>query len=55
MTNEEIRALVSEQEDYVIHMRREFHKHPELSGKEIHTREFLIRELEEMGVPFNFL
>ena len=55
MTNEEIRALVSEQEDYVIHMRREFHKHPEFSGKEIHTREFLIRELEEMGVPYKKL
>lgn len=55
MTNEEIRALISEQEDYVIHMRREFHKHPELSGKEIHTRELLIRELEEMGVPYKKL
>ena len=36
-------------------MRREFHRSPELSGKEFHTRERLIEEIEKMGVPYEKL
>lgn len=51
----DIKALVEQQKDYIISMRREFHTHPEVSGKELHTREVLIRELESMGVPYEKL
>lgn len=48
----EIQTLVEQQKDYIVSMRREFHRHPEVSGKEVHTREVLIRELDAMGVPY---
>ena len=31
----EIKKLAEEMRDYVVAMRREFHEHPEVSGKEI--------------------
>ena len=55
MDAEKIREAAYQQKDYVIAMRREFHKHPELSGQEHHTREVLIRELESMKVPYELL
>ncbi|CEN78486.1 amidohydrolase [Paraclostridium sordellii] len=39
-------------EGYVINLRREFHKYPELSGKEFKTQEMVIKELENMGIPY---
>ena len=42
MEYQEIRELAKAQQDYVVSMRREFHRHPEVSGKEYHTRERLI-------------
>lgn len=51
----DIKTLVEQQRDYIISMRREFHRHPEVSGKELHTREVLIRELEAMGVSYEKL
>ena len=39
----------------MVKMRREFHRHPELSGEEYHTREVLVREIEAMGVPYKLL
>lgn len=48
----EIKKLAEEMRDYVVAMRREFHEHPEVSGKEFETRERLIRELDAMGVPY---
>ena len=39
-------------EEYVINLRREFHKYPELSGKEFKTQEMVIKELENMGIPY---
>jgi metal-dependent amidase/aminoacylase/carboxypeptidase family protein len=50
-----IQSVVSEYNDYIIKMRREFHENPELSGEEYHTREILIRELNEMKVPYRKL
>ncbi|MGN0404735.1 MAG: M20 family metallopeptidase [Bariatricus sp.] len=55
MNTLEIKRNVSEQKDYVVRMRREFHKHPEISGKEYHTREILIREIEMMGIPYKMI
>lgn len=48
-------ALVEREREYIISMRREFHRHPEISGKEFHTREVLMRELDAMGVPYEKL
>lgn len=48
----EIKGLALGEQDYVIQMRREFHKHPEVSGKEWETRKRLIAEIEAMGIPY---
>lgn len=40
------------QQEYLTQMRREFHRHPELSGQEHHTREVIMRELDAMGIPY---
>ena len=50
MESSKIKELAQDQQDYVVAMRREFHRSPELSGKEFHTRERLIEEIEKMGV-----
>ena len=42
MESSKIKELAQDQQDYVVAMRREFHRSPELSGKEFHTRERLI-------------
>ena len=51
----EVKKLVFQYHDYIIKMRREFHKHPELSGEEFHTRNVLIREIESMGATYRLL
>lgn len=51
----DIQALVEREREYIISMRREFHRHPEISGKEFHTREVLMRELDAMGVSYEKL
>ena len=53
MESSKIKELAQDQQDYVVAMRREFHRSPELSGKEFHTRERLIEEIEKMGVPYD--
>ena len=55
MNPSEIQNLVSQHQDYVVSMRREFHQHPEVSGKEFHTREVLVREIESMDLPYRLL
>ena len=47
MESSKIKELAQDQQDYVVAMRREFHRSPELSGKEFHTRERLIEEIEK--------
>lgn len=37
---------------YVVDMRREFHKYPEPSWQETETSKRIMRELDEMGVPY---
>ena len=44
--------MAVEQENYVIGMRREFHRFPEVSSKEERTVERICEELERMGVPY---
>ena len=52
MKIEKIQKLVLENQEYMIAMRRFFHQYPEVSGKEWKTREKIIEELEQMGVPY---
>lgn len=39
-------------DEYVISLRRKFHQHPELSGKEKDTRAVICAELEKLGICF---
>ena len=55
MNTEQIKNAVEKYHNYIVEMRREFHRYPEVSGKEQHTREILVRELEKMGVPYRLL
>ena len=55
MSTADIRKSIFEYQDYIIKMRREFHKYPELSGEELHTRDVLIREIESMGATYRLL
>lgn len=50
-----VKELAVEYQDYMVKMRREFHRRPELSGEEWHTRDVLVREIEAMGLPFKLL
>lgn len=47
--------LCSEQEPYIIEMRRWFHSHPEPSLKEEKTSQKIQEELKSMGIPFAVL
>ncbi len=38
--------------DWLIHVRRDFHMHPELSTEEFHTKQKIKAFLKEMGIPF---
>ena len=52
MEPEKLKDLAYRYQDYVIRMRREFHEHPEISGKEVETRKRLLREITAMGLPY---
>ena len=49
-------ALIHEEileiEDYIVALRRYFHKYPEVSLKEFQTIQRIREELEEIGVPY---
>ena len=45
----DIRRLVAEQDSYIRDIRRHFHLHPELSGKEVETVKRLKAELQQLG------
>ncbi len=38
-------------QDYMIKVRRHLHANPELSLKEEATRDFILKELEDLGIP----
>ncbi len=48
--NQTINNSVSNLEDYLINTRRYLHEHPELSGKEIETSNFLKSEVGKLGL-----
>ncbi|WP_250816227.1 M20 metallopeptidase family protein [Clostridium swellfunianum] len=39
-------------EDYIIELRRHFHRNPELSFKEVSTSEVVCKQLEKMKIPY---
>lgn len=45
-------AIAQKYEQYVVNMRRWFHQHPEVSGKEYHTSERVKTELDRMGIEW---
>ncbi|WP_298020188.1 M20 family metallopeptidase [uncultured Dysosmobacter sp.] len=52
MDTQEIRKLAETYRDYAVEARRWFHSHAELSNQEFQTTEYIIRQLEEMGIPY---
>lgn len=38
--------------DWMVNIRRDFHRHPELSGQEKRTRDMIIKYLEELKLPY---
>lgn len=51
----DIGKFFKEQEDYIIEMRRWFHRHPELSFEEEVTSNKIKEELDKMGVEYKLL
>lgn len=43
---------VKNYEEYMIGFRREMHKNPELSGQEFETQKRIMKELDDMGIPY---
>ena len=50
-----ILELGSRYEADIIALRRHFHQHPELSGKEVETSAYLRKQLDELGVPYRLV
>ena len=48
----DIRDVAGRYSDYVIEMRRYFHRHPELSKQEYETAKVIRGELDKMGIPW---
>lgn len=46
-----IMKIIEETEDWAIHIRRELHQWPELSDKEIYTRDRIEKEMLSLGIP----
>ncbi|HLQ74203.1 MAG TPA: M20 family metallopeptidase [Bacillota bacterium] len=52
MNNEQLKRESNDIKQWLIDVRRDFHKHPELGMEEYRTRDQIIRYLEEMGIPY---
>lgn len=52
MDIQQIKSSVDDIADWVIDIRRDFHKHPELGGEEFRTSGKIQRCLTEMGIPW---
>lgn len=48
----DIKTLAKKYEDYIIQTRRHFHMHPELSFEEYETTDYIIGELDRLGIPW---
>jgi hippurate hydrolase len=52
MSNANTDKTDSELLDYLIRVRRLLHQHPEASGQEVTTAEFVCKELSKLGIPY---
>ena len=52
MEKEELRKACLQQRDYVVRLRREFHRDPEVSMREYRTLDRICQELEAMELPY---
>jgi len=52
MNNKQIKEQVNEIEKWLIDVRRDFHKHPELGMEEYRTRDQIVHYLKEMGISY---
>jgi len=50
-----VNEQAAQYKDYVVEMRRHFHMHPELSLEEYETTEYVAKELDKIGVPYERL
>lgn len=55
MTNDILKKRADELESYVIGLRREFHRHPEVASKEEWTSARLKEEIEKCGLPIEMV
>ena len=44
--------LIKKHEKYIVAMRRDFHRHPELSFQEVRTSQVVCDELDKTGIPY---
>lgn len=48
----DIKNMAAKYSDYIINIRRYFHEHPEVSGKEYNTSSVIKQELDKFGIPW---
>lgn len=52
MVNNKIKAIIQEQENATIEMRRYLHAHPEQSLLEFETTNYIAKQLDELAIPY---
>ena len=52
MNCQENKRLAEENFDFAVQTRRRFHAHPELSNQEHETTQYIIDQLEQLGIPY---
>ncbi len=53
--NDYLKTKAAEIEEWIINIRRDFHKYPELGFEEYRTRDKIIEYLEEMNIEYNII
>ena len=48
----DVKKAAAETKDYIVSIRREFHRHPELSLQEFRTAQRIEEELDKFGIPY---
>lgn len=48
---DDLKAALEKEKPYLVQLRREFHKHPELSSREFHTADRIEEELDRFSIP----